>query len=205
EKSFIWYPFFLIIFDQGLRKSEALGLQWADIDFSQNTLNINRERLGAAEKGPNKGLIITDDTKTPSGTRSLPMTKRVKKALLTLRNQVIKKFGFLPETDDHEAFIFINTYGKNKGIPIRDRTVNGASHRIEKRANLPHITVHDGRHTFAARTRQAGIPLEDIKDFLGHKDVSTTQVYAHISPEVKKRSMNQLENYIEEQIKKHSN
>ncbi len=110
------------------------------------------------------------------------MTKRVKKALLTLRNQVIKEFGFLPETDDHEAFIFINTYGKNKGIPIRDRTVNGASHRIEKRANLPHITVHDGKHTFAARTRQAGIPLEDIKDFLGHKDVSTTQVYAHISP-----------------------
>lgn len=76
---------------------------------------------------------------------------------------------------------------------------------IEKHANLPHITVHDGRHTFAARTRQAGIPLEDIKDVLGHKDVSTTQVYVHISPEVKKRSMNQLENYIEEQIKKHSN
>ncbi|RRQ55978.1 recombinase [Enterococcus faecium] len=43
---------------------------------------------------------------------------------------------------------------------------------------------------FSARMRQAGIPLEDIKDFLGHKDVSTTQVYAHISPEVKKRSMN---------------
>ncbi|MCZ4369359.1 hypothetical protein O3Q50_05405 [Enterococcus lactis] len=41
---------FLIIFDQGLRKSEALGLQWADIDFSQNTLNINRERLGLLKK-----------------------------------------------------------------------------------------------------------------------------------------------------------
>ena len=46
--------------------------------------------------------------------------------------------------------------------------------------------MHDGRHTFAARTRQAGIPLEDIKDFLGHKDVSTTQVYAHISESTRK-------------------
>ncbi|MBX4224049.1 site-specific integrase, partial [Enterococcus faecium] len=54
EKSFIWYPFFLIIFDQVLRKSEALGLQWADIDFSQNTLNINRERLGLLKKALTK-------------------------------------------------------------------------------------------------------------------------------------------------------
>lgn len=79
-----------------MRKSEVLGLQWADIDFSHNTLNI-RERLRAAERGPNKGLIITDDTKPPSGTRSLLMTKKVKKALLTLRNQVIKEFGFFPK------------------------------------------------------------------------------------------------------------
>ncbi|MGX7174520.1 hypothetical protein [Enterococcus ratti] len=55
-------------------------------------------------------------------------------------------------------------------------------------------------HTFAAKTKQAGILLEDIKVFLIHKDVSTTQVYVHLSPEVKKRSMNQLENYIGEQI-----
>lgn len=204
ERSPIWYPFFLIIFDQGLRKSEVLGLQWNDIDFNEGILHVNRERLGAAEKGENIGLIITDETKTPSGTRSMPMTNRVKKALLTLRNMVIKEFGYLPETSDQEAFLFVNIHSKNRGIPIRDRTVNGASIRIEKRAGLPHITVHDGRHTFAARTRQAGVPLEDIKDFLGHKDISTTQIYAHISPEVKKRSMEQLENYLNEQKKKHS-
>ncbi|MDB1679485.1 tyrosine-type recombinase/integrase [Enterococcus durans] len=38
----------------------------------------------------------------------------------------------------------------------------------------------------AVTLREAGVPLEDIKELLGHKDVSTTQVYAHISPEVKK-------------------
>ncbi|MGH1724412.1 tyrosine-type recombinase/integrase [Enterococcus durans] len=57
----------------------------------------------------------------------------------------------------------------------------------------------------AVTLRKAGVPLGDIKELLRHKDVSTTQFYTHISPEVKKRSMNQLENYIEEQIKKHSN
>lgn len=57
---------------------------------------------------------------------------------------------------------------------------------------------------FSARTRQAGIPLEDIKDFLGHKDVSTTQVYAHISPEVKKINESTRKLY-RRANKKHSN
>ena len=64
--------------------------------------------------------------------------------------------------------------------------MNGAFNRIAEKADLPKIRVHDGRHTFAVRSRQAGLSLEDIKDFLGHKDISTTQIYAHISPEVKK-------------------
>ena len=33
ESEVLWYPFFLLIFDQGLRKSEVMGLQWQDIDF----------------------------------------------------------------------------------------------------------------------------------------------------------------------------
>lgn len=56
-----------------------------------------------------------------------------------------------------------------------------------KQAKLPKIKVHDGRHTNAVRLKQAGVPLEDIKDFLGHKDVEMTQIYAHVSPEIKER------------------
>ncbi|EPG3449914.1 tyrosine-type recombinase/integrase, partial [Pseudomonas aeruginosa] len=42
---------------------------------------------------------------------------------------------------------------------------------------------------------QAGVPLEDIKDMLGHKNVKTTEIYAHVSPEVKERAVNKLELY----------
>ncbi len=69
---------------------------------------------------------------------------------------------------------------------------------------MPKIKVHDGRHTYAVRLRQAGVPLEDIKDLLGHKDVATTQIYAQISPEVKKRATDILDDYIENSERKAS-
>lgn len=197
-----WYPFFCLIFEQGLRKAEVLGLQWKDIDFTNKTVDVVRERLLAAETGENKGAIITDDTKTPSGVRQLPLSKISFNALLTFRNHILKTFGELPVTEDGEDFIFIQTTRRNYGKIIRDRSTNGAAKRIEKMTGLPHIKVHDGRHTFAVRARQAGVPLEDIKDLLGHKEVSMTQVYAHISPEVKERSMNLMEEYLDEQRKK---
>ncbi len=44
-----------------------MGLQWQDIDFGGNMISIERERLGAVEKGENVNAIITDDPKTPAG------------------------------------------------------------------------------------------------------------------------------------------
>lgn len=201
EKDPVWYLFFLLIFDLGLRRSEVSGLQWQDIDFSKNTVSIKRQRLDAAEKRENAGAIITDSPKTNSSIRDLPMMTEVKTALLTFSNYILQKFGEYPATEDGQQFVFVYSNG---GV-IKGRSINGAFARIADKANLPHIKVHDGRHTFAVRMRQAGVPLEDIKDLLGHKDISVTQVYAQISPEVKKRSIDQLESYIEEQKKRHSN
>lgn len=196
EQNALWYPLFLLIFDCGLRKGEALGLQWEDIDFSNGKMSIKRERLLSAEKGD---MLVTDDPKTKQGIRTLYLTKRCVSALLTYRNFVIKKFGFLPTDSSGQDFIFVATRGRSVGNPIKGTAVNAGMNRIAKAVNLPHITVHDGRHTFAVRSREAGVPLEDIKDLLGHKDVTTTQIYANVSPVIKERAVNQLENYINSQ------
>ena len=203
ERMFVWYPFFLLIFEAGLRKSEVLGLEWHHIDFANSKVSIVQQRLIRAEKKENVGTFIVDEVKTPSGRRTIPLTNRTKIALLELRNKLIQKFGYLPAIGSR-AFIFVNTQGKNKGLPLKDNTVNNAFIRIINRAELDRIKVHDGRHTFAVRLRQAGLSLEDIKDLLGHKDISTTQIYAHISPEVQQRSIDMLEDYLLEQRKKHS-
>ncbi|MBF8808222.1 MAG: tyrosine-type recombinase/integrase [Enterococcus lacertideformus] len=108
----------------------------------------------------------------------------------------------LPITKQIDDFIFIFTTGKAKGNIIRSRSTNGASDRIARKAGLPKIKVHDGRHTYAVRLRQAGVPLEDIKELLGHKDISTTQIYAQVSTEVIERATNRFNDYINNQRRK---
>lgn len=204
EKEPFWYPFFLLIFDCGLRKAEVMALRWSDFDFAKSFVNIERERLYRAEAGKNKDTIIIDETKTPAGERDLPITQRTKFALLEFYKYFYDKIGITPLQKTNTDYIFIYTTSSSKGKIVRDRSVNGASVRIAKRAKLPPIKVHDGRHTFAIRMRQAGVDLDDIKDLLGHKDISTTQIYASVTPEVKERSMKKFEDYLEEQKKKHS-
>lgn len=129
EKMFVWYPFFLLIFEAGLRKSEVLGLEWNHIDFTNSKVSIVQQRLIRAEKKENVGTFIVDEVKTPSGQRTIPLTNRTKIALLELRNKLIQKFGYLPAIGSR-AFIFVNTHGKNKGLPLKDNTVNNAFIRI---------------------------------------------------------------------------
>lgn len=205
ERDPLWYPLFLLIFDSGLRKGEALGVQWSDFDLQNKTLKIQRERLLCAEMKENVGKVIVDETKTPAGTREIPITERTKQALWEFYKYFYDLVGVTPMINNNDDFVFIyTTNGKRKGEVVRGRTVNIASDRIADRAGLRRMPVHNGRHTYAVRLRQAGVSLEDIKDLLGHEDLSTTQIYATVSPEVKKRSINQLENYIAEQQKKHS-
>lgn len=48
-----------------------------------------------------------------------------------------------------------------------------------KRANVDRFRVHDLRHTYASWLVDAGVPLEKVRDLLGHKDLTTTQRYVH--------------------------
>lgn len=201
EHAIVWYPFFSTLLDLGLRKGEAMGLQWQDIDFTKKTVSIQRQRLVNEEKNKYNGKILIDTPKTNSSIRQLPMTNRLKVVLLEFRNKIIDIFGTVNESQ----FIFINCWNKNIGKPIKASSVAAANKRIAERASVKEIKVHDFRHTFAVRLREAGVNIEDIKDLLGHSDLKATQIYAQISPIVKERSILKLETYLEESKKEHSN
>lgn len=76
----------------------------------------------------------------------------------------------------HPAYVF--TYN---GQPI-DRIGTSAWDRARVRAGLPHVRVHDLRHTFGRRLRAASVSYEDIQDLLGHKSSRITSHYS--GPEI---------------------
>jgi hypothetical protein len=66
-----------------------------------------------------------------------------------------------------------------KGKPLQ-RMYNRAWREARKRAGLPHIRVHDLKHTFGRRLRSVGVSFEDRQDLLGHKSGRITTHYSRV-------------------------
>lgn len=79
---------------------------------------------------------------------------------------------------EHEEYVF--TY---RDKPLQ-RMLNTAWRRARTKVDLPEVRVHDLRHTFGYRLRQAGVSFEDRQDLLGHKSERMTTHYS--APELTK-------------------
>lgn len=66
--------------------------------------------------------------------------------------------------------------------PIAPRTFERAIQKLIVISRIPRATLHDFRHTFASHLAMAGVPLPTIQQLLGHKDIQTVMIYAHLSP-----------------------
>ncbi len=91
------------------------------------------------------------------------MTSRVHEVLLRRSKE--------KQTD----YLFTN----KKGDGPRNHAISGIK-KAMKRAGIKEFTIHDFRHTCASRLIQNGLSLYEVASILGHRDVQTTQRYAHL-------------------------
>ena len=106
------------------------------------------------------GFIYLDETKTGEP-RAVPLCEAALEVLQGINHR--------------EGNVFLN----DKGKPYK--CIKASFRRAKKKANLA-LTFHDLRHVFASRLRRCGASLGDIAELLGHKGLSMTLRYAHLSP-----------------------
>lgn len=77
----------------------------------------------------------------------------------------------------HSSYLFINS----QGGPLTRAFAWAMIKRLAARAGLDHVSPHTLRHSFATHLLQRGADSRSVQALLGHSDISTTQIYTHIT------------------------
>ena len=158
----------------GMRRGEILSLKWSQV---------------------RNGFIYLEKTKTNEA-RQIPINDDLEKLFKGIRRE------------KHLASAHVFTYRKNEekikdyeryrkrteAIPLGRSigSVKTAFNAALKRAGIEDFRFHDLRHTFASHMIMKGGSLKEVQEILGHKTMTMTLRYAHLSQEHKKKAVNLL-------------
>ena len=140
--------------EAGLRCGEIMALEWPDVDLSKRQLRVERAEWKGHVSATKGGRV-----------RFVPMTVRLAAALREHRH--LRSDRVLCEGD---------------GGHLTQRLVQGSVARAARRANVRNRGVHVLRHTFCSHLAMRGAGARAIQELAGHRDLSTTQRYMHVSP-----------------------
>jgi integrase len=84
-------------------------------------------------------------------------------------------------------------FGQQDGKPIDPRNFNRHFSQVLQRSGLPHIRLHDSRHTFATLMLELGESPKTVQTMLGHSSAKITlDIYSHVSLELEKKAADKL-------------
>ncbi len=139
----------------GLRASETIGLELADVDLQEGFLR-------ARGKGSKERLV-------PLGRQAIAAISAY------LRGGRPKLVG-----ERHEPRLFVNF----RGGPLSRQGLYKIVRRHAREAGLAgQMSPHTLRHSFATHLLAGGCDLRAVQEMLGHADIATTQMYTHLSGE----------------------
>jgi integrase len=152
----------------GLRIGELLELRWRDVSFDGKRIHVQRSLSG--------GQVTTPKSRK---TRSVPMASQVAEALAKLseRDRLTGKDDLIfPATKTIDGK---STHMDPNGV--RARYVEARDTARMKDKDMPALSFHGLRHSFASRLAAKGVDIISIQEFCGHSDLKTTRRYMHFA------------------------
>ena len=166
-------PLWHLIAMTGMRRGEAIGLRWSDIDLENSRLSVRRALV------PTNREVVISEPKTAKGRRVIaldPATVEV------LKSQAARQLDEQQQWDEGQSETGLVFTAEN-GAALDPESVSRYFRQAVKKAMLPQIRLHDLRHTHATLALQAGVHPKVVSERLGHATVSITlDTYSHAIP-----------------------
>lgn len=157
----------------GLRRSEICGLKWSHVDREAKVITIAEARTAVNGQSVDKG------TKNQSSVRRLGYQglADMEELMERLWNQRLEEMAALGEKYQDGGFVVCHNGGK----PYQPDYLSNRLQRVLRTTELPYVTLHGLRHSFASIAHSRNVPLFGISKALGHSNTTTTtQIYMHL-------------------------
>lgn len=177
------HALFAVALALGMRRGEALGLRWEDLDLAEGTMHLAMQLQRVA------GALHYDETKTDDSTRVVALPRPCVRALRRHRAQQASDRLAAGERWTDSGLVFTT----RKGTPIEPRNVNRTFDTLVARAGVKRIRFHDLRHSCATLLFAQGVDLQTIRDLLGHSSIGvTSSIYVDVLREVQRDAVDRL-------------
>ncbi|MGH9196531.1 MAG: tyrosine-type recombinase/integrase [Acidimicrobiia bacterium] len=168
----LWFVFAMT----GLRRGEAIGLRWKDVDLQGKVIAIRQTLVQVGRE------LTVSTPKTARGSRVVAIDGATVKVLMHHRETQ------LLQGVRHDDLVF-----RRNGKPLDPRWVSKRFRSLVWQARLPRIRLHDLRHTHATLALKAGIHPKIVSERLGHSTISfTLDVYSHALPSMQAEAADQI-------------
>ncbi|UCD27702.1 MAG: tyrosine-type recombinase/integrase [Planctomycetota bacterium] len=151
----VLYPIFFTFLNTGMRKAELEHLEWNDVDFDRRRIKIHRKT----------------DWNPKTKDREIPINQKLYDLFLDLREKNDRGL--------QSNYVFPHSDGSMLKTKLRRKLI-----QIAQKAGIKDLTtLHALRHTFASQLIMRGVDLPTVQKLMGHSDIQTTMIYAHLAPD----------------------
>lgn len=166
----VWKVLFVLLATTGMRRGEAIGLDWDAVDLDRGMISIRQ----SATTGSNGVELNTPKTK--AGIRNVALVDSLRPMLKQLHVEQMKSRLYLGQNWTDSGAVFANP---DTGIRLNPDSVSTRFRKICSRCGV-NLHLHELRHSYVTAALHAGVSLADIARQVGHASTEVTaRVYAH--------------------------
>lgn len=168
------YALYHLVALRGLRRGEAVGLSWSDVDLDGGVLLVREQVVQL-------GWQMLRTTPKAGSERVIALDTGTVEVLAAHRRRQRTELGFLGVDPDATSAVFTRADGQL----VHPSYVTRHFNELVRAAGLPPIRVHDLRHGAATLALASGVDMKVVQEMLGHSSITiTADTYTSVLPQV---------------------